>query len=91
MATLIRTEADTKPSVAARAGGRRPLRLALALLALIALLALDGLLIGTPALSPGQLWEVLAEGGGERLARVVVLQLRLPRLVLRYLETRLYT
>ncbi len=40
------------------------------------------LALGDPILSPGGLWDVLARGGGDALARVVVLQLRLPRLVL---------
>lgn len=65
--------------VVARAS--RALALAFALLVVVALSAAVSLAAGTPALSAGQLWEVL-EGGGERVARVTVLQLRLPRLCL---------
>lgn len=40
------------------------------------------LLFGTPRLTPGELWAMLFEGGGERVQRIVLLQLRLPRLAL---------
>lgn len=40
------------------------------------------LMLGTPALSPMELWGVLVHGEGERLIRVVVLELRLPRLLI---------
>lgn len=42
---------------------------------------LAGLMLGTPHLSPRELTQVFA-GEGERLARIVVLEIRLPRLVL---------
>lgn len=67
------------PSTIART--RRALVLAFGLLALIVGTSIASLANGTPTLSPLQLWEVL-NGGGERIARITVLQLRLPRLCL---------
>lgn len=73
----------TTADAAARAAGRGRLALLVAAFALlIAGLGLYSLMISTPRLSPAQLWEVLVEGGGTRLARVAVLRLRLPRLAL---------
>jgi iron complex transport system permease protein len=70
------------PPVSAWRGRRAPILLLIAgcgvLLAGIALLSL---LCGTPQLSPPDLWRII-NGGGSALARVVVLQLRLPRLAL---------
>ncbi len=40
------------------------------------------LLFGTPQLAPAELWEMVFEGGGERVERIVLFQLRLPRLAL---------
>lgn len=48
---------------------------------LLAGVGLLSLLMGTPGLSVANLWEI-ANGGGAQLGRIVVLQLRLPRLVL---------
>jgi iron complex transport system permease protein len=82
MVMLTREEAGTaRGAVRATGRGRLPLLMA-ALALLIAGLGLYSLMIGTPRLSPAQLWEVLVEGGGTRLARVAVLRLRLPRLAL---------
>src|SRR5258708_27733977 len=47
------------------------------------------LLAGTPNLSSSDLW-VIANGGGAPLARIVVTQLRLPRLVLRILAVAMF-
>ncbi|MEO7195309.1 MAG: iron chelate uptake ABC transporter family permease subunit [Pseudonocardiaceae bacterium] len=69
---------------AASAFPARRARLAVALAALaiaLAAIALESLRRGAPALTPDQLAVVL-HGGGSDLAKVVVLQLRLPRLVL---------
>lgn len=60
---------------------RRPLLLALGLLVALLAVAMLSLMVGTPRLSPIGLWEVLG-GGGERLAHLTVLQLRLPRVCL---------
>src|SRR5689334_1589457 len=49
--------------------------------ALLAGISLLSLLIGTPDLSLFDLW-LIAQGGGTPLARITVIQLRLPRLVL---------
>jgi iron complex transport system permease protein len=57
----------------------RVLALVLCLLGALALVSAVALMVGTPTLSPPELWTVLA-GGGERVARITVLQLRLPRL-----------
>jgi len=64
----------------------RPWRARMLLLVLVCVGALAGigllsLLLGTPRLSPASLW-LIARGGGTPLARLVVTQLRLPRLVL---------
>lgn len=59
----------------------RALALALGLLGALVLGCTAALMVGTPTLSPPELWAVL-EGGGERIARITVLQLRLPRLCL---------
>ena len=48
---------------------------------LLAGIGLLSLLMGTPSLSLANLWGI-ANGGGSQLVRIVVLQLRLPRLVL---------
>ena len=48
---------------------------------LLAGIGLVSLLIGTPRLAPPDLW-IIVHGGGTALARLVVLQLRLPRLAL---------
>src|SRR5690242_12957664 len=48
---------------------------------LLAGIGLLSLMMGTPSLSLANLWGI-ANGGGSQLARLVVLQLRLPRLVL---------
>lgn len=48
---------------------------------LLAGIGLLSLLTGTPQLAPPDLW-IIAHGGGTALARLVVLQLRLPRLTL---------
>lgn len=71
------------PTIVAARSARvgRASALALLLFTVIALASGLSLATGTPALSVGQLWEVLA-GGGERVARITVLQLRLPRLCL---------
>jgi iron complex transport system permease protein len=63
--------------------GRRTRILLLAAMCggLLAGIGLLTLLVGTPNLSPPEL-RVIANGGGTSLVRVVVLQLRLPRLVL---------
>lgn len=55
--------------------------LACILVALIVGTSIASLASGTPTLSLVQLWEVLG-GGGERVAQITVLQLRLPRLCL---------
>ncbi len=49
--------------------------------ALLVGIGLLTLLVGTPNLSPSELW-MITNGGSASLARIVVLQLRLPRLVL---------
>ncbi len=59
----------------------RVLILAGGLVGLLAVLALLGLLLGTPQLQPGDLPTIFS-GGGARLARIVVTQLRLPRVLL---------
>jgi len=38
--------------------------------------------LGTPYVAPAEVWNILLHGEGERIVRVVVLQVRLPRLVL---------
>src|SRR5260221_4786501 len=62
---------------------RRPqiLMLVAGCVGLLGSIGLLTLLTGTPNLSPPDLWVVLT-GGGNPLARIVVTQLRLPRLVL---------
>jgi iron complex transport system permease protein len=71
-----------------RAGARPAARISLALvlavglLVAIAALALLALALGTPQLSLADLDKILFQGGGTRLARIVVLQLRLPRLLM---------
>ncbi len=71
-----------KPSVFAWRN-RRPqiLILVAGCVGLLGSIGLLTLLTGTPNLSPPDLWVVLT-GGGKPLARIVVTQLRLPRLVL---------
>jgi ABC-type enterobactin transport system permease subunit len=59
----------------------RVLVLAAVLVLALAGLMMLGLLLGTPQLAPNDLG-VIANGGGERLARIVVTQLRLPRVLL---------
>src|SRR2546423_13132766 len=44
-------------------------------------IGLLSLMIGTPRVSPGELW-IIANGGGAALPTLVVTQLRLPRFVL---------
>ena len=63
------------------AGISRVLILAAVLLGALAGIMLVGLLLGTPQLTPHDL-TVVANGGGSKLVRVVVLQLRLPRVLL---------
>jgi len=57
----------------------RVLVLGTLLLGALALLGVLGLTVGTPRLSLPELWQIVAQGGGERVARITVLQLRLPR------------
>jgi iron complex transport system permease protein len=59
----------------------RVLILAAVLVLALAAIMLWGLLLGTPQLTPNDL-SVIANGGGERLARIVVTQIRLPRVLL---------
>jgi len=58
--------------------------LALTVTLLLGLLVIGMLALqqGTPTLTPGQLGAILFAGEGERLTRIVVLELRLPRLAL---------
>jgi iron complex transport system permease protein len=55
--------------------------LAAVLILALAMIVLFGLLLGTPQLTPNDLG-VIAGGGGEKLARVVVTQIRMPRVLL---------
>src|SRR5690348_3365290 len=59
----------------------RVLILAAVLIVALAVIVLYGLLLGTPQLTPNDLG-VIAGGGGEKLARVVVTQIRVPRVLL---------
>ncbi len=78
--------ATITPPAAVATRGRAPRRLALliALLALVlAALGLAALLHGTPRIGAlAELWPILLEGDGQRIARLVVWELRLPRLLL---------
>ncbi|MBD2246555.1 iron ABC transporter permease [Nostoc sp. FACHB-888] len=57
-------------------------KVAIALCLLLVILGLLALLLGTPHLSLQQLWEILVGGSGERITQLVVIELRLPRLIL---------
>ena len=78
--------ATITPPAAAATRARAPRRLALLLVVLALVLAglgLAALLLGTPRLNaPSELWEILFEGGGRRIAQLVVWELRLPRFLL---------
>jgi iron complex transport system permease protein len=76
MATLAQT---SRAVPAARAS--RVLVLAAVLVVALGGLMMLGLLLGTPQLAPNDLGTI-ANGGGDRLARIVVTQLRLPRVLL---------
>ena len=76
----------TERPTAAAASARGSHHLALLLAGLVLALAgmgLVALFFGTPRLNaPAELWAVLFEGGGRRIAQLVVWELRLPRLLL---------
>lgn len=65
----------------APARGRRLWAVICASAAGILIIGILDLVIGTPRLSPQELW-LIVRGGGPGIARVIVLQLRLPRFVL---------
>lgn len=60
----------------------RTLTLAVVLLLILAVVITLTLMVGSPWLALAELWDILARGSGERLARLTVWQLRMPRLCL---------
>ena len=52
------------------------------LTSLLVVVSLVGLMVGSSNLSPGQIWSVLTGGSEEDAVRTIVLQLRIPRIVL---------
>lgn len=58
------------------------LLLGVGVLAILAAIALLALTLGTPQLTVGDLANIIFHNGGDKLSRVVVLQLRMPRLAL---------
>src|SRR3954451_6602944 len=86
MSTLVKTVPSTTapakaPTYRATSAGR-VLALALAVLAILAIIALLALELGYPQLTLNDLINIIFHGGGDKLSRVVVLQVRLPRLAL---------
>lgn len=73
--------AASEPSTRRRFGWRFWLLTGVLLVSLAAL-SLTALLLGTPVLSLGELWDILFNNGGTRIGHLVVVELRLPRLVL---------
>lgn len=55
---------------------------AIGLCVLLVVIGQLALMLGTPHLSPIQLWEILFSGDGNRIAQLVVIELRLPRVIL---------
>src|SRR5437588_11587918 len=86
MSTLTRTiSSPTSPAKAPAyrtTSAGRVLALALVVLAILAIIALLALELGFPQLTINDLYNIIFHAGGDKLSRVVVLQVRLPRLAM---------
>lgn len=72
----------TAPPILRRRIGSRPWIVGGLLVVLLVGLVFPALLFGTPVLSPGQLGGILFQGSGDTVTRLIVTELRMPRLLL---------
>ena len=80
--SIVPAYADRPAASRQERGQGRFAVLVLVMVALLAALALTALLLGTPRLGLGELREILFTEGGRRVPRLLVWELRLPRLLL---------
>src|SRR5690349_14617438 len=72
----------TAPPILRRRIGSRPWIVGGLLVLLLVVLVFPSLLLGTPILSPGELGGILFQGSGDTVTRLIVTELRMPRLLL---------